>query len=216
MQKSAAFFDVDETLITTKSMFDFYDFWCRENNEYEKLETYMNHFRAEIKKGTSREKLNREYYRQFAGVSYKDLEEAGENWFSFKFEPGLFIGSTVTALKKHQSENMFTVFISGSMRPVLSPIAKYLGISDILCAPLKITDAGILTGEIGMPQTIGGGKREAIIQFCSQKNISAADCYAYGDDLSDIPMLESVGHPVCAGKYTALARHAINQRWPVI
>lgn len=216
MQKSAAFFDVDETLITIKSMFDFYDFWCRENNEIDKLENYITHFREEVKKGTPREQLNRNYYRQFTGVSYKKLEQAGEKWFMVKLNSGVFIGSAVSALKKHQAENMFTVFISGSMRPVLSPVAKYLGVTDILCAPLELTDAGTLTGEIGTPQTIGGGKKEALIQFCTQKKISPSDCYAYGDDLSDIPMLESVGHPVCVGKYTALARHAINQRWPVI
>lgn len=197
-------------------MFDFFDFWCRENNEYEKLECYMDNFRREVKKGTSREQLNREYYRQFSGISYKTLEEAGEEWFSIKICSGLFIDDAVTALKKHQAENMFTVFVSGSMRPVLSPVAKYLGVSDILCAPLELTDTGILTGEIGTPQTIGGGKKEALIQFCSQKKISAADCYAYGDDLSDIPMLESVGHPVCVGKYTALGSYAVSQRWPVI
>lgn len=216
MKKSAAFFDVDETLITIKSMFDFFDFWCRENNDHEKLKIYMTQFRNEVKKGTPREQLNREYYRQFSGVSYKKLEEAGEKWFRIKLCSGVFIDSAVTALKKHQTDNMFTVFISGSMRPVLSPIAKYLGVSDILCAPLEITGTGMLTGEIGTPQTIGGGKKEVLIQFCSQKEISSADCYAYGDDLSDIPMLESVGHPVCVGKYTALARHAKNQRWSVI
>ncbi|WP_337014059.1 HAD family hydrolase [Pantoea sp. AS142] len=216
MQKSAAFFDVDETLITIKSMFDFYDFWCRENNDHEKLDRYMTHFRAEVNKGTSREQLNEEYYRQFAGIRYKKLEEAGEKWFSTKLYSSFFIDSAVAFLKKHQADNTPAVFVSGSMRPVLAPIAKYLGVKDILCAPLEITDEGILTGEIGIPQTIGSGKMEALIQFCSQMRISPNDCYAYGDDLSDIPMLESVGYPVCVGKSTALARHAKEKCWPVI
>lgn len=216
MQQAAAFFDVDETLINIKSMFDFFDFWCREKNEHAKLQNYMTHFRAEVKKGTPREQLNREYYRQFAGVSYKELEEAGEKWFRFKLNSGLFIGSAVSALKKHQSENMYIVFISGSMLPVLYPVAKYLGVKDILCAPLKFTSAGKVTGEIGYPQTIGDGKKDALIQFCEQRNINPSDCYAYGDDLSDIPMLASAGHPVCVGKHSALAGHAIKHRWPVI
>ncbi|EAA8071093.1 HAD-IB family hydrolase [Salmonella enterica subsp. enterica serovar Typhimurium] len=216
MQQAAAFFDVDETLINIKSMFDFFDFWCREKNEHAKLQNYMTHFRAEVKKGTPREQLNREYYRQFAGVSYKELEEAGEKWFRFKLNSGLFIGSAVSALKKHQAENMYIIFISGSMLPILSPVAKYLGVKDILCAPLKFTGAGKMTGEIGYPQTIGDGKKDALIQFCEQRNINPSDCYAYGDDLSDIPMLASAGHPVCVGKHSALAGHAIKHRWPVI
>jgi len=59
LQKSAAFFDVDETLITIKSMFDFYAFWCRENNEMNTLECYMTQFKENVQKGTSREYLNR-------------------------------------------------------------------------------------------------------------------------------------------------------------
>ena len=216
MQKSAAFFDVDETLINIKSMFDFFDFWCRENNEHVKLENYMGHFRAEVKKGTLREQLNREYYQQFAGVSYEELEEAGEKWFRFKLNSELFIESAVLALKKHQTENMHTVFISGSMHPILSPVAKYLGVKDILCTPLKFTELGKLTGEIGYPQTIGYGKKDALIQFCNERKINPVDCYAYGDDLSDIPMLESAGHPVCVGKHTDLARHAIKHCWLII
>ena len=46
---------------------------------------------------------------------------------------------------------MPVVFVSGSMCPVLEPITKYLGVKDILYAPLKITDKGYLTGEIGTP-----------------------------------------------------------------
>lgn len=102
---------------------------------------------------------------------------------------------------------MYTVFISGSMLPILSPIAKYLGVTEVLCAPVIINDAGELTGEIGLPQTIGTGKRRAF-SLCDDKEINPADCYAYGDDLSDIPMLEATGHPVCVGKHSALTRYA--------
>ena len=216
MQHAAAFFDVDETLINIKSMFDFLDFWRKENNERTLLHNYMENFLMDVKRGEPREQLNREYYRQFADVSYSALEEAGERWFNLRLNSELFIESSVTALKNHQAENRHVVFISGSMLPILSPVARCLGVKDILCASLKLTDAGKVTGEIGYPQTIGDGKKEALIKFCEQRCIKPSDCYAYGDDLSDIPMLESVGYPVCVGKPSALARHAIKHRWAVI
>ena len=209
MRKHAAFFDVDETLINIKSMFDFYDFWCRENNQNDRLQRYMSRFRADVKNGVLRETLNREYYRQFKGVSCRYLEEMGEKWFRR-------IESAVSALKKHQNQNMYTVFISGSMLPILSPIAKYLGVTEVLCAPVIINDAGELTGEIGLPQTIGTGKKDALLAFCDDKEINPADCYAYGDDLSDIPMLEATGHPVCVGKHSALTRYATEKKWHII
>ena len=61
MRKHAAFFDVDETLINIKSMFDFYDFWCRENNQNDRLLRYMSRFRTDVKNGVPRETLNRDY-----------------------------------------------------------------------------------------------------------------------------------------------------------
>ena len=102
------------------------------------------------------------------------------------------------------------------MLPILSPIAKYLGVTDILCAPLIINDAGELTGEIGLPETIGAGKKDALMTFCRDKEINPADCYAYGDDLSDIPMLEAIGHPVCVGEHSALTRYAAEKNWHII
>ena len=79
MQQAAAFFDVDETLINIKSMFDFFDFWCKENNEPIKLHKYMANFQSEVKKGIPREHLNREYYRQFAVSVIRRLKRLVKN-----------------------------------------------------------------------------------------------------------------------------------------
>lgn len=112
MRKHAAFFDVDETLINIKSMFDFYDFWCRENNQNDRLQRYMSRFRADVKNGVLRETLNREYYRQFKGVSCRYLEEMGEKWFRRKLESEFFIESAVSALKKtSESEHVYRIYI---------------------------------------------------------------------------------------------------------
>lgn len=214
--KSAAFFDVDETLINMKSMFDFLQFWYQEKNEKEKLNSYMFNFKNEVKNGTKREKLNREYYRQFKGVDYLDLVESGEKWFSSILDKNLFIGEAIEALKRHQIQNDDIVFVSGSMFPILSPIANYLGVKEILCAPIELSHDGIVTGEIGVPQTIGKGKKEAILHYCNERNIDPKKCYAYGDDLSDIPMMEVTGHPICVGRNSNLSNHALLHGWIII
>ncbi len=214
--KSAAFFDVDETLINMKSMFHFLQFWYQERNETERLKSYMSNFKNEVKNGTVREQLNRDYYRQFKGVDYSNLVEAGEKWFSSILDENLFIDKAIEALKRHQIQNVDIVFVSGSMFPLLSPIANHLGVKDILCAPIALGSDGIVTGEIGIPQTIGQGKKEAILHFCNNKNIDPEKCYAYGDDISDIPMMEITGHPICVGKNSNLSTHALLHGWAII
>jgi HAD superfamily hydrolase (TIGR01490 family) len=213
VEKIAAFFDVDETVIHVKSMFDFYDFWCRKQGLNEVLENYMSCFRLDVINGKSREALNRDYYRQYTGVSYAELIEAGEQWFKAKRETRFFIQATIEVLKKHQRQGITPVFISGSMYPILAPIADYLGVPDVLGAPVVVDSSGKMTGEIGQPQTIGPGKRDVLLNYCRQSEIDPSVCYAYGDDMTDIPMLEATGHPTCVGNNPRLLEYAHDQGW---
>ncbi|PKE29913.1 HAD-IB family hydrolase [Rahnella sp. AA] len=212
MYKSVAFFDVDETIINIKSMFDFFSFWCIKTNKIEKLKKYISYLKSEVEKGGSREKINREYYMQFKCVKYNELLTAGEIWFKNIINSDLFISSTIEALRRHQLEGVPVVFLSGSMLP----IASYLDVRYIICTQLLIDSAGNVTGEIGQSQTIGEGKKIALLNFCNKFNTNPKNYFSYGDDLSDIPMLESTGNPVCVGGGTDLAKYALLNGWLII
>ena len=41
-------------------------------------------------------------------------------------------------------------------------------------------------------------------------------CYGYSDSAADIPLLESVGHPVAVNPDHTLLSHATTKSWPVI
>ena len=75
---------------------------------------------------------------------------------------------------------------------------------------------GRYTGEIRPPQCIGRGKAEAIARFLAATGVSAALCHAYGDDISDLPMLDSVGYPVVVRGSRDLEAQAMGRGWPVI
>jgi len=149
LYKSVAFFDVDETIVNIKSMFDFFSFWCIRTNKIEQLKKYNSYLKSEVEKGVSREKINREYYMQFNGVKYNDLLISGEIWFNKIINNDLFIDSAMEALRRHQLQGVSVVFLSGSMHPILSPIASYLDVRDIICTKLLIDSTGNVTGEIG-------------------------------------------------------------------
>lgn len=214
-----SFFDVDDTLIRQKSMFDFYRFWALEwLTNPTLLEVFNRDFAARRARGDSREVLNRAYYRHFAGVRAEDLAAAGECWARPNLEvpESFFITSSVEELSQLKSEGVEPVFVSGSFGAVLDPIARHLGVRHILSAPLLFDPNGILTGEIGDPQTIGKGKAEAIRLFLEDQNGDSATCFAFGDDISDIDMLASVGNPVVVGTDTPLARDGRASAWKKI
>ena len=53
-------------------------------------------------------------------------------------------------------------------------------------------------------------------EFARWDGLDLAQCYAYSDSASDLPMLEAVGHPVAVNPDGRLARHARLHGWPIV
>ena len=212
-----AFFDVDDTLIRRKSMFSFFHYWCEEwvcNPDL--LSAFDAHFEAARAAGVPREELNRDYYRFLAGAEPRKLATAGEKWARGVIDEGLFHTATVVQLQNLVSQGIVPVFVSGSFGEVLEPLAQHLGVNHILATKMLLSPDQLYTGEIGTPQTIGVGKALSIQDFLSQKGKSATECWAFGDDVSDVPMLECVGHPVAVGSNPDLSIIARKRQWQIL
>ena len=52
--------------------------------------------------------------------------------------------------------------------------------------------------------------------FLAQHEVTGTECAAMGDDGSDIPMLESVGHPIAVVGDPVLNAEATRRGWPRI
>lgn len=212
-----AFFDVDDTLIRIKSMFSFFEYWCRkELEDLELLQEFETQFVDMRASNAPRTELNRAYYRFFSGVSSLTLNDAGQRWADKLIKPEVFFQSTVDRLEELRCSAVTPVFVSGSFSAILTPIAEELNVQHILATTMLVDADGRLTGEIGEPQTIGAGKARAISSFLSKMGTDPQVCWAFGDDPSDIPMLEAVGHPTAVGNNTALAKTANEKQWPML
>lgn len=216
-EKVYAFFDVDDTLISVKSMLSFQDFWYHTRGEREAEKLYRSDLQAHMHEEACWSFLNRLYYRHFAGRQVAEVAAMGERWYALmkQHTPAFFHRPVVDALRAHQARGEEPVFVSGSFPALLEPLARELGVKHILATRMEIRD-GTYTGEILPPQTIGQGKAEAIGQFLRSRATPAGGCYAYGDDWSDLPMLRAVGRPVIVAggrKLESLARH---EGWPVL
>jgi phosphoserine phosphatase len=75
---------------------------------------------------------------------------------------------------------------------------------------------GVYTGELDGPFCYGPGKVEAIEQLARWEGLDLAQCYAYSDSASDLPMFEAVGHPVAVNPDGPLTRHARRRGWPIV
>ncbi|HJP72887.1 MAG TPA: HAD family hydrolase [Pseudonocardiaceae bacterium] len=195
MSSRAAFFDLDATLITVTSIFRFLAF-DQEPGRYDRA---MADLLARKANGASRVETNRAFYRNFAGRHRDELMAAGERWFDTELRTTdpFFRPDALAALRAHQAEGELTVLISGSFAPCVEPIVKYLGIDLVRCTELVLRD-GVCTGEVVTPM-VGEHKAQAVLEVAREHDLALADCAAYGDDVSDLPMLALVGRPFLLG-----------------
>ncbi|CAB3774507.1 HAD family hydrolase [Paraburkholderia humisilvae] len=200
--KKVAFFDVDETLITEKSMFTFMQYhYSRRYHISGKIRYLVFIFWIKFlaRLGTSREAVNRIYYRTYRGTSIHHLDKLGREWFAERSKrPGFFISDITTELKGLQQSGYLVALVSGSFRPCLEPIAEQLNADFVLCTELE-NNEGTLSGRV-LQQTIGKGKSRVVQELLRKLDANADDCTAYGDHISDLPMLELVGRPVVVGR----------------
>lgn len=212
-----AFFDVDDTLISVKSMLSFQDFWYERTGDREGESAYREDLRRHLHPGASWEFLNRLYYRHFAGRVPEQVAALGRQWLRREKQnrAAFYHARPLAELREHQRVGREIVFVSGSFPALLAPIAEELGVEHVLATELEVRD-GIYTGEIHLPQTIGEGKAEAVRYFLQARRVAPALCFAYGDDVSDRPMLEAVGQPTVVSGGRELEQWARRQGWRVI
>ncbi len=216
-QKNYAFFDVDDTIVSVKTMFSFQDYWYTQNTDVEGRERFETDMLKRHNVDASWEMLNRLYYRHFAGRSIADVKQCGIDWFNTleNTHKNLFNTAVVKELQELQNAGNEIVFVSGSFPALLNPIAQRLNVEHILAIQMQ-EDNGYYTGDILMPQTIGEGKAEAIELFLRNRNTDRQSCHAYGDDISDLPMLKSVGKPTVVSGGRGLEDYANKVGWRVI
>jgi phosphoserine phosphatase len=84
----------------------------------------------------------------------------------------------------------------------------------VLGTVAAVDDDGVYTGELERPFCYGQGKRLAIEAEANRLGIDLAASHAYSDSVSDLPMLEAVGHPVVVNPDARLQAIASQRSWP--
>jgi HAD superfamily hydrolase (TIGR01490 family) len=83
-----------------------------------------------------------------------------------------------------------------------------------LATVAAVDEAGVYTGELVGPFCYGAGKRAAIEQEAARAGLDLLASYAYSDSASDLPMLEAVGYPVAVNPDGDLQAVARARAWP--
>lgn len=114
----------------------------------------------------------------------------------------------------HRERGHDVIIISASVKELVEPIARELGVSQTVSTTLETID-GRYTGEV-LFYCKGAAKQQAILDLSEQHGYDLAASYAYSDAATDLPMLDIVGHPVAVNPDRALKKIALERGWDIL
>jgi len=117
-------------------------------------------------------------------------------------------------IEAHRGAGREVVIVSSSGAEMAEPIGEMLG-ADRVVATRMVTRDGRYTGEVEF-YAYGENKAAAMREVAAERGWDLADCFAYSDSVTDLPMLEAVGHPSAVNPDRALRRAATERGWPVL
>src|SRR6185312_10915197 len=106
------------------------------------------------------------------------------------------------------------IVLSASGEEVVQPIAAMVGADSAIATRMAVVD-GRYTGAVEY-YCYGEEKAESARRIAAQRGYRLADCRAYSDSITDLPLLEAVGHPTVVNPDRALRREAVRRGWPIL
>jgi HAD superfamily hydrolase (TIGR01490 family) len=150
------------------------------------------------------------------GIDQRDAEVMFA-WITDEYIMPLLRQEVVEILRDHQGEGHRVILLSGSFEGLLVVVGRRLGVSEIVGTRLEQLN-GRFVGRAVPPICQGRGKLERLQAYVSDPDraVEWAASYAYADSVTDVPVLEAVGHPVAVYPDDELAALADERGWPII
>ena len=214
---SAAFFDLDRTLISGSSVFVFGIAAWRAKlvppGQFARDAAGAVGFRYTGASDDTSSKVRDRILGAVKGVRHEDLVALNSS-----IVPKLIDRVRPEArqlLDQHRHAGRATYIVSASPVELVDPLATALGMTGGIGTVSEIVD-GVYTGNLAGPFCYAEGKVEAISELARWEGFDLPQCYAYSDSISDLPMLDSVGHPVAVNPDSKLERIAQRRGWPIV
>lgn len=217
LPRTAAFFDLDKTVIAKSSTLTFGRSFYEGGliNRRAVLRTAYTQF-VFLAGGADHDQMERmrRYLSDLCrGWNVRQVREIVAETLHDRIDPIIY-DEAATLIEQHHLAGRDVVIVSTSGAEVVEPIGEMLG-ADRVVATRMVVEDGCFTGEVEY-YAYGPTKAKAIAELAASEGYDLARCYAYSDSVTDLPMLDAVGHPHAVNPDRALRREALARDWPVL
>lgn len=211
-----AIFDLDNTLINGDSDHAWSQFLVTEKLvDADEAARVNDHFFEQYQNGT----LNIREYLEFAlsylkGKTPEELAPLHEAFMARVIEP-MMLPAAQKLIDKHRQQGHTLLIITATNRFVTEPIARRLGISELIACEPELHN-GRYTGRSTGTPSFQDGKVERLQHWMRAHGASLTDAWFYSDSHNDLPLLEQVDHPVAVNPDERLRQVAESRGWTLM
>ncbi len=126
----------------------------------------------------------------------------------------LVYDEAVRLIEEHHLAGRDVIIVSASGAEIVEPIGQMLGADAVIATQLEVVD-GKYTGKIDH-YVYAENKATAMKELAADKGYDLSASYAYSDSVTDLHMLEAVGHPFVVNPDKELRKKATTNGWPVL
>ena len=214
---TAAFFDLDKTIIAKSSTLAFskpFQAGGLINRRAMLRSTYAQFvFLVGGADHDQMEKLRRFMSQMCAGWDVATVREIVADTLHNIVDP-LVYDEAVSLIEEHHLAGRDVVIVSTSGTEVVGPIGEMLGADRVIATRMEIVD-GRYSGEIEY-YAYAEEKARAIQELALEFGYDLENSYAYSDSVTDVSMLETVGHAHAVNPDKELRKIAVERGWPVL
>ena len=213
-RRDGAFFDVDKTILAHNSG----TLYLRALWESGQVDwrTVVSNLAAYVRYKVNLldiERFTEHTVLQFKGQAEEELLKQSDEWFGTYVLPTIY-DEARGLVRAHLEQGHVVALVSGSTKYVVQPLAEHLGVEHLMHTHMEVKD-GYFTGRVIQPVCFGEGKIYWLQQLIERQGLELAKSYFYTDSITDLPLLDLVGHPVVVNPDPLLYREALRRSWPV-
>lgn len=215
--RTAAFFDLDKTVIAKSSTLAFSKPFFNQGllNRQAVLKSTYAQFLF-LMSGADHDQMDRmrSYLTNMCtGWDVEQVKSIVAETLHDIVDPLVF-AEAANLIADHKLCGRDVVVVSASGEEIVAPIARELGAHHSMATRMVVAD-GKYTGDVDF-YCFAEGKVQAIEELAAREGYALEHCYAYSDSITDLPMLAAVGHPAVVNPDRALRKEAVTRGWPVL